>query len=134
MQRSAYEVEAALIGTDAIPPLKESLADLQQLRLHVVGVLVDDRIVAFVGYKRAWRTVDINRLVVLSTHFRRGYARRLLEYLHEAEPGAKFKVSTASANQPAIELYLALGYRPSREIEKDGVRITRFKRPRSRRK
>jgi ribosomal protein S18 acetylase RimI-like enzyme len=120
----AYGVEAALIGSDAIPALNERVTDVQ----HVIGVLVDGRIVAFVGYRRSERTVDIDRLVVEPSSFRRGYARTLLEYVHHVEDDADFEVSTASANWPAVQLYLSLGYQQQGEIFKSGLAIARFKR------
>ncbi len=128
IQRLAYAVEAALIGFDAIPALDESLTDVQQLDLHVLGVLVDGRIVALIGYKRSGRTVSIDRLVVEPSSFRRGYARRLLEYVHQLENDADFEVSTASANWPAVRLYLSVGYQQQCEIAKRGVTIAQFKR------
>lgn len=128
LQRLAYGVEAALIGYDAIPTLTEGLTDVQQLDLHVLGVLVDGRLVAFIGYKRSGRTVSIDRLVVEPSSFRQGYARRLLEYVHRVENDADFEVSTASANWPAVRLYLSVGYQQQCEIDKRGLTIAQFKR------
>ena len=41
IQRAAYAVEAELVGYDAIPPLHETLAELQSQPLIFLGVSCD---------------------------------------------------------------------------------------------
>jgi ribosomal protein S18 acetylase RimI-like enzyme len=85
----------------------------QRLSLELLGALDDGRLVGILGYRRVGAVVDVDRLAVHPSFFRQGIARSLLEELHRIEAdAARFEVSTAAGNQPAIGLYDALGYRP----------------------
>jgi hypothetical protein len=51
LQRRSYAVEARLIGSDRIPPLHESLEELQACGETFLGAYVDDRLAAVVSWK-----------------------------------------------------------------------------------
>jgi hypothetical protein len=64
LQRRAYRVEADLIGDDRIPPLHETLDELQRCGETVLGVFVGGRLAGFVSWKRDGHLLDLHRLAV----------------------------------------------------------------------
>ena len=106
LQREAYAVEAALIGSDGIPALTETLEQLRAAGEDWLGVFDADGLCGAV----AWQslddgTVDICRLVVAPRAFRGGVATALLDELDRRFPANPMIVSTGSGNEPALELY-----------------------------
>jgi ribosomal protein S18 acetylase RimI-like enzyme len=131
VQQAAYRVEAELIGFDGIPPLRELADDVSRLDLTVLGALDGDDLAGIVGYRRRAEAVDIDRLAVDPSHFRRGIGTLLVEEVHRREASARrFEVSTGAANAPAVALYLRLGYRRvDDKVLPEGVTIAQFVRP-----
>jgi GNAT superfamily N-acetyltransferase len=124
LQRAAYAAEARLLGTDEIPALHESQADLAASGETFLGAERDGRLTGAVSYKHDGRTVDIHRLVVDPGAFRQGIASALLDALPEAE---HYIVATGAANAPARALYQRRGFRPVHErTVANGVRIVEF--------
>ena len=106
IQRAAYAIEATIIGDDVIPPLHETLAELQAAPLTFLGASCDHVLAGVLGYRRDRDTVDIDRLAVDPAFFRRGLATKLLRELFVRERDAtRFTASTGFGNQPAIDLY-----------------------------
>jgi ribosomal protein S18 acetylase RimI-like enzyme len=124
----SYAVESELIGSTAIPALHESVDDIRRLPLRWLGGYVDGGLVAFVGYAKVDGVLDIDRLGVAPSHFRLGFARRLVEQVL-AEGGPAI-VSTGAANAPAIALYEGLGFRlVDTVVVEGGLRIAQFGHP-----
>lgn len=118
IQRAAYAVEADLIGYDAIPPLRETVADvLERSQLEWIGAFVGETLVGIVAWTGDGDAVDIDRLAVDPAFARRGYGRRMLEALPDAPLTT---VSTGAANGPARALYEVLQYSVVDQIELDG--------------
>jgi GNAT superfamily N-acetyltransferase len=107
LQRSSYAVEAALIGSDEIPPLHESLEELRDAPLQWRGIRMDGCIVAAIAFTGDGTIIDIDRLVVAPRWFRRGLASGLLGTFdgHEA-----ITVATGTDNTPAHFLYARHGF------------------------
>ncbi|QFZ20019.1 GNAT family N-acetyltransferase [Saccharothrix syringae] len=124
----SYAVEAELIGSTANPALHETVEDMRALPLRWLGGFVDNELVAFVGYARVDGVLDIDRLCVAPSHFRLGFARRLVEQVL-AEGGPAI-VSTGAVNAPAIALYEGLGFRlVDTVVVEGGLRIAQFGHP-----
>jgi ribosomal protein S18 acetylase RimI-like enzyme len=130
LQRAAYALEAELIGTDAIPPLHETIEQVQGLTIALLGIRIDGRVAAMLGYQRDRDAVDIDRLAVHPDHSRQGLARKLLKHLHACESdAARFTVSTGRDNLPAVMLYEGMGYHPIGDLEViPGLVVRRFER------
>ncbi|MCX5307075.1 MULTISPECIES: N-acetyltransferase [Streptomyces] len=111
--RSAYAVEAELIGFDGIPALGESLSEMRQTDLRWVGASSGNG--ALAGFL-AWApapdgAVSIDRLCVDPARFRRGVASLLLRHaLTELFPDRPVEVTTGAANAPAVTLYRRMGF------------------------
>ncbi|MFI7424884.1 GNAT family N-acetyltransferase [Nonomuraea sp. NPDC049684] len=110
LQRAAYAVEAALIGDDRIPPLHEPLADLLAAPLTWVGAFDGDALVGAVAWEADADTLDINRLVVSPSAFRRGIGRLLVATALDRAAGRTVLVSTGRDNTPARRLYEGYGF------------------------
>jgi ribosomal protein S18 acetylase RimI-like enzyme len=118
LQREAYAVEAALIGSDGIPALTETANAVQDAREDWLGV--DDA--AGLAGAVSWRelddgTIEIHRLVVAPGAFRQGVATALLDGLDRRFPGRPMVVSTGRDNAPARRLYTGRGFALLRERE-----------------
>jgi ribosomal protein S18 acetylase RimI-like enzyme len=132
IQRRSYAVEAALIGFDGIPPLRETVSELQssgRCGLSVLGARMGGELAGLLGYR--WvdllgGELDIDRLAIDPRFFRLGLASALLAALPAA---AAVIVSTGTRNQPALALYRRQGFRStgSREIA-PGVTVTELRR------
>jgi hypothetical protein len=72
LQRRAYRVEADLIGSEGIPPLWETLEELQACGESFLGAAVDGRLAGAISWRFDAATIDIHRLIVDPDHFRRG--------------------------------------------------------------
>jgi ribosomal protein S18 acetylase RimI-like enzyme len=128
LQREAYRVEAGLIGSDEIPPLRETLAELQACGETFVGAFVGGVLAGAISWRIDGETIDLHRLVVHPAHFREGLGVALVRAALAAEPEARRAiVQTGAANEPAIALYLRQGFVPAGEIEPvPGLRVARF--------
>jgi ribosomal protein S18 acetylase RimI-like enzyme len=134
LQREAYAVEAALIGSDGIPALTETLEQLRAAGETWLGVFDTIGLSGAVAWKLLDDgTVDICRLVVAPRAFRGGVATALLDELDRRHSATAMIVSTGSANEPAIALYQRRGFRPVRRREAaPGLMVTELARPATR--
>jgi ribosomal protein S18 acetylase RimI-like enzyme len=130
LQRESYAVEAALIGSDGIPPLTETLEELQAAGMEWLGSFDDGGLIGAVSWKILHDgTVDIYRLVVAPRAFRRGVASALLDALDARYPDRPTLVSTGRGNGPALELYRRRGFMVVREREAiPGLWVTELER------
>lgn len=129
LQRQSYKVEAEYIGTDAIPPLRESLEELIHCGEVFVGFYDNGELAGVISYKIDSNVLDIHRVMVHPKHFRKGIARKLIEYL-EVTNGLcqEFIVSTGTKNSPATKLYLDLGFEKIKEqFVEPKIQISHFR-------
>jgi GNAT superfamily N-acetyltransferase len=128
LQREAYRVEAELVGSDEIPPLRETLPDLQACGETFLGAVADGVLAGAISWKVDGDAIDLHRLVVHPAHFRRGIGIALVRAALATEPSVRRAiVQTGAANAPAIALYLQEGFEPAGEIEPvPGLRVARF--------
>jgi GNAT superfamily N-acetyltransferase len=131
LQRASYRVEAALLGTDDLPALRELPADLRASGESFLGAHVDGRLVGAISWKAlAGGTVDIHRLVVHPDAFRQGIGTQLLQALDEQLRPRRTLVATGAANVPARRLYEGLGFRAvGEQVVGQGVRLVHMERP-----
>jgi ribosomal protein S18 acetylase RimI-like enzyme len=129
LQRRAYAVEAELIGSDAIPPLHETLAELQSCGETFLGALVGGELAGAISWRFQDGTLDIHRLVVDPLRSRRGLGSALVRTALAAEPEAvRAIVQTGAENAPARELYVREGFQHVDDVEvAGGLRVSRFR-------
>jgi ribosomal protein S18 acetylase RimI-like enzyme len=131
LQREAYAVEAALIGSDGIPALTETLEHLRDAGETWLGVFDAAGLCGAVAWQRLDDdTIDICRLIVAPRAFRGGVATALLDELDRRHPANPMIVSTGSGNEPALALYRRRGFHPVRQREAvPGLLVTELARP-----
>lgn len=113
LQRAAYESEARLYNDWSIPPLQQTLEQLQaEFRVGLVLKAVAGS--ALLGSVRAQvkgGTVQIGRLVVEPSAQRQGIGSTLLRAIETAFPSAEhFELFTGSRSEANIRLYERHGY------------------------
>ncbi|MDG4657043.1 GNAT family N-acetyltransferase [Ectobacillus antri] len=117
LQRTSYAVEAELIGFNEIPPLHESLEELQACGEIFLGYYIETQLAGAISYTVESQELTICRLVVHPTYFKKGIATKLLSNLIEKQPYPVYYVSTARDNIPAICFYKANGFCWINDIE-----------------
>ena len=111
LQREAYAVEAALIGSNGIPALTQSVEAVQAAAEDWLGISDDKVLVGAVSWRQLDDgTIDIHRLVVAPHAFRQGVASALLDALERRFPDRPMLVSTGRDNAPARRLYERRGF------------------------
>ncbi|MDZ5473514.1 GNAT family N-acetyltransferase [Bacillus sp. 31A1R] len=131
MQRDSYMVEAEWIGSTDIPPLKESLEELLSCGEQFIGYFEGEDLAGALAFKTNSTEVDIHRVMVHPNHFRKGIAKKLIQYIENLHHDKDMIVSTGAKNTPAIQLYLGLGFTKVGEIEVgNGIVISNFKKQR----
>ena len=114
LQRVSYAVEAALIGTFDIPPLREMMHDLACCGETFYGYFAAGELVGVVSRKMETGVVDVHQLVVHPEHFRKGIAGSLLKHIEDTEAYlSSIVVSTGSKNPPPGACTRAWGSRRS---------------------
>ena len=111
LQRVSYRVEADLLGVE-IPPMRETLVELQACAEVFHGWRESGVLAGFVSHKLIGDVLDVHRVAVHPAFFRRGIARSLLAFVLKLERNATCAiVQTGSLNAPAHRLYESLGFR-----------------------
>jgi GNAT superfamily N-acetyltransferase len=128
LQRQAYECEARLIGSRQIPPLNETLPQLQSCGETFLGAFIAGRLVGAISWRILSETIDVHRLMVDPLHLRRGIGVTLLRAALGADASVtRAIVQTGADNEPAKALYLGEGFDQTEEFEVvPGLRIVRF--------
>ncbi|WP_193070968.1 GNAT family N-acetyltransferase [Brevibacterium sp. FME37] len=106
IQRQAFAIEAAIIGDNRIPQLRESAQLLIAAGLTWHVALTKSAIVAAIAYSDIGSSLEVDRLFVAPHWHRRGLARRLILSLGSVP----IDVSTGRDNKPARRLYESLGF------------------------
>jgi 8-oxo-dGTP pyrophosphatase MutT (NUDIX family)/ribosomal protein S18 acetylase RimI-like enzyme len=127
LQRKSYKIEAGLIGTDEIPPLKETFEQLQDCGETFIGCYIEGRIAGAVSFKKEGEVIDIYRMMVHPEFFRRGIAQMLIAQLEQIGY-SEMIVSTGAENTPAVKLYEKLGFeRQEDSVVGNGLALANFK-------
>ena len=113
LQKLAYQSEAAIYDDHSIPPLRETLPEVQAaFATHrFLKAVIDGRIVGSVRARQIGTTCHVARLIVHPSVQNRGIGTALMreiEAMHgEAE---RFELFTGSKSQRNLYLYQKLGY------------------------
>lgn len=129
IQIPSYKVEAELIDFYEIPPLKDTVELLQTSGETFYGCYMEEELCGVISLKIDNEELDIHRLFVHPKHFKKGIAKRLLDYIETNERGFKsIIVSTGSKNIPAILFYQKNGFLITKELRvTDKLSLTFFK-------
>lgn len=129
LQYESYQIEADIIGYGELPPLKDNVNSLKKCGEVFFGFYENNQLCGAASFKCEENIVDIHRMMVHPSHFRKGISKALLNHLEEECKGLDaMVVSTGTKNRPAIHLYKNAGFKEVAEKEiTEGLRITTFK-------
>ncbi|GGA29218.1 GNAT family N-acetyltransferase [Psychrobacillus lasiicapitis] len=115
IQIPSYKVEAEIIGSYEIPPLKDTVYTLQYCGETFFGYYENEELCGAISIK-VEDVVDIHRLIVHPNHFRKGIAQLLLNFIETKFQTETIKVATGSKNIPAVSFYKKNGFRNMKEV------------------
>ncbi|MBR6045468.1 MAG: GNAT family N-acetyltransferase [Ruminococcus sp.] len=113
LQYLAYQSEAALFGTQDIPPLKQTLEEVQaEFQSGIILKLTDEngRIIGSVRAQEKDGTAHIGKLMVHPDLRCKGYGTLLLRAIEERFPGRWCELFTSTESVDNLRLYRSLGY------------------------
>jgi GNAT superfamily N-acetyltransferase len=118
LQKWAYQSQAALYDDYSLPPLVQTLEEIQaQFRDHVFLKAVEDGVV--IGSVRATvkdGVCQIGRLIVHPDRQNQGIGTALMHAIEVRFPDAAcFELFTGIKSQKSLHLYDKLGYHPFRQ-------------------
>lgn len=114
LQYSAYRSEAELLDNHDIPPLKQTLPDLQAEFDKQIFLKAVDDIGAIVGSVRCFSegdTIYIGKLIVKPDFQGRGIGTSLLLEVERLFPNKRCELFTSNKSLKNISLYERLGYK-----------------------
>ncbi len=118
LQYLAYQSEARLFGTTDIPPLKQTLGEVEaEFDKGIILKAADDE-GRLIGSVRAYQkdgTAYIGKLMVHPEMQRKGLGTKLLLAMEAEYPGQRYELFTSTRSLSNIRLYEKLGYRAFRE-------------------
>lgn len=112
LQYLAYQTEAALFGTQDIPPLKQTLDEvIAECKSGIILKLTENgRIIGSVRAREQDGTVYIGKLMVHPDYRRRGYGSALLSAIEQQFPGRRYELFTSTRSTDNLRLYRKAGY------------------------
>ncbi|MBO4579971.1 MAG: GNAT family N-acetyltransferase [Clostridiales bacterium] len=114
LQYLAYQSEAALFGNKDIPPLKETIEEVEEEYQKGLIIKMTDPNGVIIGSVRAYEdggTVYIGKLMVHPDHRRKGYGKMLLSEIEKYFPGRRYELFTSTRSVDNIRLYESVGYK-----------------------
>lgn len=109
VQIPSYMVEAKIINYYDIPPLKDTVETLQACNETFFGYFIHEELCGAISLKIENKIIDIHRLIISPKHFRKGIAKRLLEFIERNYQYIKtIIVSTGAKNLPAVNFYMKM--------------------------
>ncbi len=120
LQKVAYRSEAKLNNDWTIPPLTQTLPEIEaefETKTFLKAV-EKDKIIGSVRAVLDSGTCHIGRLMVLPEYQGKGIGTRMMEKIEAAFPNAEwFELFTGTRSAHNIRLYKRLGYRECREMD-----------------
>ncbi len=123
LQYRAYRSEARLLGNDKIPPLMQTLKDVEkEYREGIILKAIDEAgvIIGSVRAREEGDTLHIGKLMVLPEKQGRGVGTQLLVAIEKACPKPRYELFTSNMSMKNLKLYEGLGYVRFREEEMMG--------------
>jgi ribosomal protein S18 acetylase RimI-like enzyme len=118
LQVLAYQSEAVLCNNPDIPPLKQTIEELEREYHHGIVLKAVGNDPAILGSVRAYSkdgTLHIGKLIVRPDRQGQGIGTALLLAIEKAAPHSRYELFTSSKSLRNIRLYRRLGYRVFKE-------------------
>lgn len=128
LQRLAYESEARLCSNWNIPPLRQTLQDLEQELnqgwILLKTVSMTGQIEGSVRIHVRQGTAFVGKLMVRPQAQGKGLGTQLLAAVEQVCPQRRYELFTSALSQRNLRLYARAGYTPFREEEIEaGLRL-----------
>lgn len=114
LQYLAYQSEAALFGNKDIPPLKQTLEEVEEEYDSGIILKMPDEGGKIIGSIRAVEkdgSVYVGKLMVHPDHRRKGYGKSLLTEIEKYFPNKRYELFTSTRSKDNIRLYESIGYK-----------------------
>ena len=114
LQYLAYQSEAKLFNDSNIPPLRQTLAEVESEYQKGIVLKAVDENNTIIGSVRAYydnNTVYIGKLMVHPEKQGQGIGTQLLVAIENEYPQQRYELFTSSKSKKNIELYEKLGYK-----------------------
>lgn len=114
LQYLAYQSEARLFDNEDIPPLRQTLADVEKEYQRGIFLKTLDEDKNIIGSVRAFcenETVYIGKLMVHPSKQGQGIGTQLLLEMEKQYPNQRYELFTSTRSQKNIDLYEKLGYK-----------------------
>ena len=113
LQSLAYQSEAILLQNFSIPPLRQTLAELEaELESGIILKAVENgEIIGSVRARQENGTAYIGKLIVHPAHQRKGIGAQLLYAIEQAAPAPRYELFTSAKSEKNLRLYERQGYR-----------------------
>lgn len=114
LQKLAYQSEAAITGDYTIPPLVQSLQEMEQdfQKQTILKAILDGKIVGSVRAYVKGGTCHIGRLIVHPDYQNRGLGKRTLKAIEDHFSEAdRYELFTGEKSERNLYFYQKLGYR-----------------------
>lgn len=129
MQKAAYKIESKILHVKSLPPLSETLQDIENSTDEVFIGLIDSLPVGAIFLEKSNNVIIISKLIVAPEYFRQGIAKGLLNYCLTTYPNTNFQVETGVKNNPALQLYRSLRFQVfSETILESNLKILKLER------
>lgn len=119
LQYLAYQSEAKLFNDPNIPPLQQTLEDVEkEFEKGIVLKAIDEKNI-IVGSVRVYSekgTVYIGKLMVHPQQQKRGIGTKLLLEIEKEYPNQRYELFTSTKSIGNIRLYERLGYKIFKEV------------------
>ncbi len=122
LQHLAFQSEAALLNDPQIPPLRQTLAELQAECRNslVLKATVEGKLVGSIRARVQDETVYIGKLMVHPGWQKGGIGTMLLREIESVFPGKRFTLLTSSRSLSNLRLYEKNGYLRCKETPMPG--------------
>ena len=120
LQYLAFQSQARLLDNYDIPPLKQTLGEIQAEYEKYKFLKVVDESGEIIGSIRGYAengTTYINKVIVHPDCQGRGIGTKLINELENVLPSGRYELYTSAKSASNIALYVKLGYAPFKELE-----------------
>ena len=118
LQYSAYQSEAKLLNNYEIPPLKQTLEEVEQEYTKGIFLKATDETGKIIGSVRAYtenNTAYIGKLIVQPEKQSQGIGTKLIKAIERECLVMRYEIFTSDKSMRTIRLYEYLGYAKFRE-------------------
>jgi GNAT superfamily N-acetyltransferase len=127
LQKLAYQSEAVLYNDFSIPPLTQTLEEIQNEFSNQIFLVIkpEHQIIASVRVRLEQENAFVGRLIVHPEHQRQGLGSRLMQELERwCQNVARFELFTGHKSTHNLRLYEKLGYQEfKRQVVNDHLQL-----------